>query len=222
LRAEKVTRDELVENNLALVHACANRFRGKGIEYDDLFSAGCLGLVKASDGFDESRGFAFSTYAVPVILGEIRRLFRDGGTVKVSRSLKEKALKIQRIRDGLKNELGVEPAVNEIAAAAGLDAAEVSSLLCVNAPALSLTLDGDGEEKQFDIPVDSGEDEITNRLAVRQALDLLSEDDRRLIILRYFDGLSQTVTAGKLGISQVQVSRREKKILLEMRKILSR
>ena len=216
-----MTRDELVEGNLALVHACANRFRGKGIEYDDLFSAGCLGLVKASNGFDESRGFAFSTYAVPVILGEIRRLFRDGGSLKVSRSLKEKALKIQRLREKLKKELGDEPTLSEIADSSGLDVEEVSSLLCVSAPPLSLTSDGDDGDRQIDIPVESEEEKITNRLALRQILQSLDEEDRRLITLRYFNSLSQTATAEILGISQVQVSRKEKKILLEMRRMLS-
>lgn len=217
-----MTTDELVEGNLLLVHSCARRFRNRGIDYDDLYSAGCLGLLKAAKGFDETRGFAFSTYAVPVILGEIKRLFRDGGAVKVSRSLKDKAAKLMRISEKLTLELGTEPTVSELSKASGLDAAEISELLCVALPTVSLTGDNEGEERQLDIPVESEERKITDRLALQQALSLLESDDRKLIELRYFKSLSQTVTAEKLGISQVQVSRKEKKILFELRKILSK
>ncbi|MBE6835305.1 MAG: sigma-70 family RNA polymerase sigma factor [Ruminococcaceae bacterium] len=217
-----MTTDELVEGNLLLVHSCARRFRNRGIDYDDLYSAGCLGLLKAAKGFDETRGFAFSTYAVPVILGEIKRLFRDGGAVKVSRSLKDKAAKLMRISEKLTLELGTEPTVSELSKASGLDAAEISELLCVALPTVSLTGDNEGEERQLDIPVESEEKKITDRLALQQALSLLESDDRKLIELRYFNSLSQTVTAEILGISQVQVSRKEKKILFELRKILSK
>ena len=113
---KQCSRDEFIENNLGLVHACANRFRGRGIEYDDLYSAGCMGLVKAYDAFDEERGVQFSTYAVPVILGEIKKLFRDGGSVKVSRSLKELSLKINAARDTLQKKTGAQPTVGELAA----------------------------------------------------------------------------------------------------------
>jgi RNA polymerase sporulation-specific sigma factor len=217
-----VTSDELIENNLRLVHSCAKRFRNKGIEYDDLYSSGCLGLIKAAKGFDESRGFAFSTYAVPVILGEIRRLFRDGGAVKVSRSLKEQSARLMKISENLSKKNGVEPTVSELAEAAGLEISQVGELLCVAMPTVSLTSNPDGNEKQFDIPVESREREITDRIALSEALDSLSENDRRLIEMRYFERLSQTIVAEKLGISQVQVSRREKKILLELRKRLSK
>ena len=217
-----MTRDELVENNLALVHSCANRFRSRGIEYEELYSAGCLGLLKAANGFDETRGFAFSTYAVPVILGEIKRLFRDGGAVKVSRSVKEKALKLMRLSEKLANENGVEPTVNELADASGLEAAEVSVLLGAVMPTVSLTSSDDDESRQVDIPVESAESEITDRLALREILRSLPEDESRLIILRYYRSLSQSATAERLGISQVQVSRREKKILLKMRKMLTK
>ena len=108
-------REEFIQNNLGLVHACAGRFRGRGIEYDDLYSAGCMGLVKAYDGFDEGRGVQFSTYAVPVILGEIKKLFRDGGTVKVSRSLKELGLKVNTLRETIIKNTGAEPTVGQLA-----------------------------------------------------------------------------------------------------------
>lgn len=215
-----MTTDELVENNLRLVHSCANRFKNKGIEYEELYSAGCLGLIKAAKGFDEKRGFAFSTYAVPVILGEIKRLFRDGGAVKVSRSLKEKSIKLMRLYEEVSKKLGYEPTVGILAKESGLEVAEVSELLCIAMPTVSLTADSENEEKQFDIPVESAENEITNRIALKEVLSTLDKNDRLLIELRYFKGLSQTLTAEQLGISQVQVSRKEKKILLELRKKL--
>ena len=112
---ENSTRDEFIENNLGLVHSCANRFRGKGIEYEEMYAAGCLGLIKAYDAFDKNRGVQFSTYAVPVILGEIKKLFRDGGMVKVTRSIKELSLKINYTRDILQKKLGQEPTLKEIA-----------------------------------------------------------------------------------------------------------
>jgi RNA polymerase sporulation-specific sigma factor len=215
-----VTTDELVESNLRLVHSCAKRFKSKGIEYDDLYSAGCLGLMKAAKNFDEKRGFAFSTYAVPVILGEIKRLFRDGGTVKVSRSLKEKSSKIIKLNEEMSKRLDREPTLSELAKESGLEITEVSELLNVALPPVSLTADNENEEKQFDIPVESEENEITNRLALNEVLSSLRKEDRELIELRYFKGLTQTKVAEKLGISQVQVSRNEKKILLELRRKL--
>lgn len=215
-----MTRDELVEGNLKLVHSCANRFRNRGIEYEELYSAGCLGLLKAANRFDESMGNAFSTYAVPVILGEIKRLFRDGGTVKVSRSLKEKAAKLIKLNDEIKNRTGKEPTVSVLAEESGLEPAQIAELLNIALPVISLTSQTDEREKQFDIPVDGGEDKITDRLALSQVMKTLKKDDRELITLRYFNCLTQTQTAKILGISQVQVSRKEKKILLEMRQKL--
>ena len=132
-------RDAFVAANLGLVHSLAHRMSGRGMEYEELYSAGCLGLVKAVEGFDESRGLKFSTYAVPVILGEMKRLFRDGGTVKVSRSLKEFSLKVARERDRLGTELGREPALSELAAALGESLEKVAEAVNVSLPALSLT-----------------------------------------------------------------------------------
>ncbi len=163
--------DTSVENNLGLVHACAHRFKGRGIEYDDLYQAGCMGLVKASAAFDAGRGVMFSTYAVPVILGEIRRLFRDGGTVKVSRSLKELGLAAGRTRELLGSELGREERLSDL-------------------------------------------------LSLQQLLSSLEERDRQLIFLRYYRRKTQTEVARRLGMTQVQVSRREKRILQSMRQQL--
>jgi RNA polymerase sporulation-specific sigma factor len=216
-----MTREEFIESNLGLVHTCANRFRNKGIEYEELYSAGCLGLVKAADGFDETLGFAFSTYAVPVILGEIKRLFREQGAVKVSRSVKEKSRLAVAAFEELRQNLEREPTVGELAEKLGTDEYEASQLINISAPALSLTDTDENGDRQLDIPVDSGEEEIGNSIALSQALSTLDERDRQLIILRYYRGLTQAVTAEKLSMTQVQVSRREKALLLDMRKKLT-
>ena len=213
-----MTRDELISNNLGLVHSCANKFRNRGIEYDDLYSAGCLGLVKAADGFDETLGYRFSTYAVPAILGEIKRLFRDGGAVKVSRSLKETSREAVRLRDELSVSLGREPTVSELSEKLGINEFETVELLNIAVPPASLTATDEEGERQIDIPVDFGEEQIQNSIALREIIGKMPESDRRLIELRYYKGLTQTVTAEKLGLSQVQVSRRERLLLQEMRR----
>ena len=213
-----MTRDELIRNNLGLVHSCANKFRNRGIEYDDLYSAGCLGLVKAADGFDETLGYRFSTYAVPAILGEIKRLFRDGGAVKVSRSLKEKSREAVRLRDELSVSIGREPTVSELSEKLGINEFETVELLNIAVPPASLTATDEEGERQIDIPVDFGEEQIHNSIALREIIGKMPESDRRLIELRYYKGLTQTVTAEKLGLSQVQVSRRERLLLQEMRR----
>lgn len=213
-------RNELVERNLGLVHSCANRFRGRGVEYDDLFQAGCLGLIKAADNFDESRGFSFSTYAVPVILGEIKRIFRDGGTVKVGRTLKEKSRKALSVKQEITVALGREPTVGELAQSLGIDAAETAMLLNASMPVQSLTVGEDGEN-QLDIPVDSPEVEVSESLALRQVMASLEERDRIMIELRYYKSMTQSETARQLGMTQVQVSRREKAVLEIIRKKLN-
>lgn len=214
-------REELICDNLGLVHACANRFRNKGIEYDDLFSAGCLGLVKAADGFDESRGFAFSTYAVPAILGEMKRLFRDSGAVKISRALKERAREAAKLREEMTAALSREPTLRELAAKMQVSEYEMAQLVNLSMPVASLTELHEENDRQIDIPVESEEEEIQNKLALSEVLKILPENDRRLIELRYYKGLTQTKTAEILGLSQVQVSRRERTILLELRRKLT-
>lgn len=216
----KSERDELIENNLGLVHACANRFKGRGAEYDDLFQAGCVGLIKAADNFDPQRGFSFSTYAVPVILGEIKRIFRDGGTVKVGRAIKEKSRAAVKRRDEISLSLGREPTIGELAESLGIDAAETAMLLNASMPVMSLTVGEDGE-CQTDIPIESPESEISDFLALRQVLQTLDERDRKMIELRYYRSKTQSETAKILGMTQVQVSRREKAVLEIIRKRLT-
>lgn len=214
-----VKKHPTAEENLGLVHLCANKFRGRGIEYEDLYSAGCIGLLKAVKAFDTERGVKFSTYAVPVILGEIKRLFRDGGTVKVSRSLKELSLRIQRLCESFRQLQGREPTISELAQLSGEDEADISEALCVNQPVLSLT-SGDDGEGQIDIPVEAPDNDIVDILALRQIMASLDERDRALLELRYFKSLTQSKTAQILGMTQVQVSRREKKLLTKMREEL--
>jgi len=216
---ESRSREKLINENYGLVHACANKFRGRGVEYDDLFQAGCVGLIKAADNFDAERGFAFSTYAVPVILGEIRRIFRDGGSVKIGRTLKEKSRNAMKIREQMAVELGREPTVSELAEKLGTDVSSAAELITVSMPTISLTATDDEKGSgQLDIPTPAPEGEITEKMALRSVVAALEERDRQLIELRYYKGLTQVKTAARLGMSQVQVSRREKAILLQMRK----
>ncbi len=210
--------DRLITENIGLVHACANRFRGRGVEYEDLFQAGCVGLVKAAGGFDDSLGFRFSTYAVPAILGEIRRIFRDGGTVKIGRAAKEKARVLLSVREELADSLSREPTVSEIAEKAGMDVFTVSELLCASLPALSLTSDED--DGSIDIPVEAPEEKLSEKIDLNRALESLDENERSIIEHRYFKGLTQSVTAEKLGMTQVQVSRKEKAILGKLRRLM--
>ena len=217
----RADRDLLITENMGLVHSCAHRFSGKGIEYADLFQAGCMGLVKAFDAFDAERGVRFSTYAVPVILGEMKRLFRDGGTVKVSRSLKELSLKTTREREIFVIKEGREPTVSELAKILSVSDLEVTEALCAAAPVISLTAGEDEGGGQTDVPVDSPEEQITEKLSVIKAVSDLDERDRKIIKLRYYENQTQTQTAKVLGMTQVQVSRREKKILEILRKELT-
>ena len=210
----------MVEKNLGLVHSCAHRFRGRGIEYDDLFQAGCMGLVKATAAFDEARGVMFSTYAVPVILGEIRRLFRDGGAVKVSRSVKELGITAARVKEQLGVVLGRDPALSEVAEAMERTPGEIAEALAATTPPVSLTGSEEEGGGQIDLPVDSPEERLSDILALKQAMARMEEQDRRLIILRYYGNRTQTETARELGMTQVQVSRREKKLMQYFRKEL--
>ena len=168
---QKAERDSFIEENLGLVHSICKRFSGKGIEYDDLFQAGCVGLIKATDAFDETRGLMFSTYAVPVIMGEVRRLFRDGGAVKVSRSVKELGVHINRKREELEQKLNREPAVSEIAEALGVASEEVAEAVCALQSTVSLTYTGEDGIKETDLPIVFPEEEIATRLEISSAIE---------------------------------------------------
>lgn len=213
----KINREEFIKENLGLVHSICRRFSGRGIEYDDLYQAGCMGLVKAVDAYDFELGFAFSTYAVPVIMGEVRRLFRDGGAVKVSRSIKELNFKIIRANEILQQNFNREPTVNEIANYLGVSAENVSEAICASQATVSLTVENDGEITEIDLPTVDHQDEIYNKILIENASKDLTETERLIIKYRYFDLFTQSKTAKILNMTQVQVSRAEKKILLKMR-----
>ncbi|MDY5325450.1 MAG: sigma-70 family RNA polymerase sigma factor [Gemmiger sp.] len=218
----ELPRAEFIQRNLGLVHSCASRFTGRGIEYEELYSAGCLGLVKACDGFDPQRGVCFSTYAVPVILGEIKKLFRDGGTVKVSRSVKELGLKVTAERERILKRTGNEPSVAQLAEALGVTPEQVAVSIQAAMPVVSLTpADSEDGNREWDIPVDSPEEALAERIGLDEVMSRLAPQDRLLIRLRFFSGKTQSETATVLHTTQVQISRRERKILKWMRQELT-
>ena len=213
-------RDQSIQENIGLVHACAKRFKGRGMEYDDLFQAGGLGLVKAVDHFDESRGLKFSTYAVPVILGEMRRLFRDGGAVKVGRSLKELSIRASRKAAEFAEKEGRSPTVGELAELLGVEPAEAAQALGAAQMPLSLTASEEDGGGQMDISVEGEDEKIAELLSLKQVVKELPPRDQNIIYFRYYKHRTQTETAQALGMTQVQVSRREKVILQELRRKL--
>lgn len=218
MTTDKTRRETFIEKNLGLVHSCAGRFRGRGIEYDDLYSAGCMGLVKAYDNFDEERGVCFSTYAVPVILGEIKKLFRDGGTVKVSRSLKELGMRVQAAREHALKLCGSEPTVSELAEQLQESVEMVTLAIQAAQPAMSLTPENaDNDDRQVDIPIESHEEALAEKISLAEVIEKLPEQDRKLIQLRFYGNRTQSETAKVLHTTQVQISRRERKILSLLR-----
>ena len=209
--------EDFIQHNLGLVHLCANKFRNKGIEYEEMFSAGCIGLVKAMKAFDPSRNVKFSTYAVPVILGEIKCLFRDGGSIKVSRKIKSLSIHISRERDRFSKNYGREPTISELSEILNVSESEIAEAVSAGLPTVSLTCEDDEGCSQLDIPVEAPDIKITDRVSLHQIISTLEPDDRQLIFLRYYRNLTQVQTAKLLGITQVKVSRREKKILSVIR-----
>lgn len=203
------SRNKIVEKNLGLVHSCCKRFKGKGIEYEDLYMAGCVGLIKAVDKFDDTLGYKLSTYAVPVILGEIKRLFREGGTVKVSRSLKELYLKVNTLTEKENN-----LTISEIAEKLDTTEEKVNDALNAGRLPISLTTE---ENTEIDLTVNSCEEECTEKISLKKALEDLCDEDNKLIELRYFKHMTQKETGKTLNMTQVQVSRKEKRILHNIR-----
>lgn len=214
----KIDSNQMVEENIGLVHLCAKRFSSRGMDYDDIFQAGCVGLIKAADNFDESRGFKFSTYAVPVILGEMKGLFREGGAVKVSRGVRELSKKVHEQADLMREETGVMPNISQIAERLGISVEKTAMALGASAAPVSLT--GGEDDSEIHIPVEAPEERMTDRMTLYQIMQDMDECDRNLIVLRYFKNKTQQETANQLGMTQVQVSRREKKLLIHMRSLL--
>ncbi len=209
-------RNCFIEENLALVRSLSMRFSGRGIENEDLFGAGCIGLCKAADNFNPELGYCFSTYAVPVILGEIKRLFRDGGSIKVSRSVKELYLKTVKIKAELSEKFNREPSVNEIAQVLNVSAEEVTNAVCAARIPVSLSVGED--EKKNEIPFFDNTDSLFDKITVDNAVKTLKNDEKIIIKLRYYKGLTQSETAKILGLTQVNISRSERKILEKLKK----
>ena len=215
-----MNKDEFAKSHLGLVHSLCSRFTGKGIEYDELYSAGCLGLAKAINNFDDSRGLQFSTYAFPVIMGELKRLFRDGGAVKVSRSLKELSLKINKLNNESELKSGRELSVSELAEKLGVTPEKIAEAVCSAQPTVSINSE-DESSSAPEIPSPDIQYEITERLSLAAAIESLEENDKKIINLRYYRSKTQVETAKILNMTQVQISRREKKILSLIRQKMS-
>ena len=204
-------KEKLVASNLGLVWSIAKRFTGRGYDIEDLFQLGCIGLIKAIDRFDFSFDVKLSTYAVPMITGEIRRFLRDGSSIKCSRSLKELNVRINRYIDEQQKIKGTEPAIEEIAAALSVDKEEIVLAMEAARPLISL------DSLETDIRKDDRMPELLDRLMINELLEDLSEQDRQIIELRYFKDKTQSETGKILNLSQVQISRMEKKILAHLR-----
>lgn len=218
---DTIARDTLVNCNIRLVWSVVQRFLNRGYEADDLFQIGCIGLLKSVDKFDLSYDVKFSTYAVPMIIGEIQRFLRDDGTIKVSRSLKELANRVRKVKDELSKTMGRLPSISEVAEALGITPEEVVFAQEANKPPSSIhetVFENDGDPITL---MDQISDETQNnwfdKIALDEAIETLTERERLIVYLRYFRDQTQSEVAGRLGISQVQVSRLEKKILQSIR-----
>ena len=223
---DKGARDTLIAGNLGLVHTIANRFEHRGHEREELFQIGCIGLMKAVDKFDLSLNLAFSTYAVPVIMGEIRRFLRDDGIVKVSRSLKEASYKIKREKEHYQKLYNREPTLKEIAVTLDMDESDILMAMESGQEVCSLhqvIYQSEGDEIHLEDKLEQQSDLIeqtVDNIYIQELLQKLNEQERKLIELRYFQNQTQAVIAGIMGISQVQVSRMEKKILEKLRALM--
>lgn len=222
-QGDKEARDTVFEENTGLIYSVAKRFLGRGVEMEDLFQIGSIGLLKAVDKFDTEFDVKFSTYAVPMIAGEIRRFLRDDGMLKVSRSIKENCSKVFQTRAELERSLGREPDMEELARAVNMAPEELAMTMEAGAPVESIyktVYQGEGTEITLADRLEEKEnrqEKLLNRILLEEVLGKLEKDERRLICMRYFKDMTQTEIAGRLGISQVQVSRMEKRIIKRLR-----
>lgn len=216
---------KIIEENSALIWSIARRFFGRGVEPDDLYQLGCIGMMKAIQGYNAEYGTMFSTYAVPKISGEIRRFLRDDGIIKVSRSIKSASCKIFSAREQLRRTLGREPTVSEISAETGIDIEDIATCENVSFGADSLQRDlyedGNGTTLQDSIGTDSHEEEVLTKVMVSDAIAALNDTEQKIIRLRFFKSLTQQQTAKILNVSQVQVSRLERKAIEKLRRKIS-
>lgn len=222
-KGDMKARERLVTENMGLIGSIVKRFVGRGYEQEDLFQIGSIGLIKAVDNFDISYDVKFSTYAVPMITGEIRRFLRDDGIIKVSRTIKENAVKCAKAVEELRKDNCKEPTIEEIAKKSGLETEDIVMSISASSEVESLNkviYQGDGNEVLLMDKIEdnvSRHEELINSIVVRELLEDLTEREKNIIVMRYFDEMTQIQVAGRLGISQVQVSRMEKKILGSMR-----
>lgn len=214
--------EQMLRDNSGLIWSIVRRYYGRGVEPDDLYQLGCLGFIKAVKGFDLTFGTQFSTYAVPKIAGEIRRFLRDDGAIKVSRGIREQAATIFAAREKLKNTLGREPVLSELSEETGLRPEEIAQCeLAVAEPESLQRETGDGLTLEGMLGSESPEESLVEKIALREAIEALPERERMTILLRFFKGLTQEQTARLLGVSQVQVSRLERRALEKMRALLA-
>ena len=214
--------EQMLRDNSGLIWSIVRRYYGRGVEPDDLYQLGCLGFIKAVKGFDLTFGTQFSTYAVPKIAGEIRRFLRDDGAIKVSRGIREQAATIFAAREKLKNPLGREPVLSELSEETGLRPEEIAQCeLAVAEPESLQRETGDGLTLEGMLGSESPEESLVEKIALREAIEVLPERERMTILLRFFKGLTQEQTARLLGVSQVQVSRLERRALEKLRALLA-
>ena len=214
--------EQMLRDNSGLIWSIVRRYYGRGVEPDDLYQLGCLGFIKAVKGFDLTFGTQFSTYAVPKIAGEIRRFLRDDGAIKVSRGIREQAATIFAAREKLKNTLGREPVLSELSEETGLRPEEIAQCeLAVAEPESLQREKGDGLTLEGMLGSESPEESLVEKIALREAIEVLPERERMTILLRFFKGLTQEQTARLLGVSQVQVSRLERRALEKLRALLA-
>ncbi len=223
---DEKAKTELIEHNVSLVKCIVKRYLGKGVEYDDLFQIACMGFLKAIAGFNESFGVKFSTYAVPMIAGEIKRFMRDDGAVKVSRTMKQTAKEMNGFVESYTAENGKAPSVAEIAAQFHLDEAETVFVMGSSKMPISLYGGGeykDGKERELieTLPATDDQEDLLDKLLLRGAIEALPERDKKIIVLRYFRDMTQSEVAERIGVSQVQVSRIESRIIKEFRQKLN-
>ena len=212
---------QVLTENVGLIWSIVKRYSGCGVDTNDLYQLGCIGFIKAVKGFDLTYGTQFSTYAVPKIAGEIRRFLRDDGSVKVGRSLREKGQTLFYTRERLRHTLGREPQLSELAQETGMTVEEVAAVELANGPLESLQQETiDGLTLESTLGTDSPEEGMVEKIALREAIDSLPERERITILLRFFRGMTQEQTARILKVSQVQVSRLERKGLAKLREIL--
>lgn len=211
--------ERMVQENSGLIWSIVRRYYGRGVEADDLYQLGCLGFLKAVQGFDFTYGTCFSTYAVPKIAGEIRRFLRDDGTIKVGRTIREQANVLYSVRERLRNELGREPVLSELSEATGMSVEEIANIeLATDIPDSLQRETEDGLALEGMLGTEAPEEGLVEQIAVREAVDALPEKERMTILLRYFRGFTQEQTARVLKVSQVQISRLERRGLDRLRR----